>query len=79
MICIISEQISEDRNAMARVCDWSSRTFQEINKELSYATIMQNLSSAYTYCLDGDVKHVDLKFRFIVEKPVKNQLLTVWN
>ena len=69
----IINSIKIDRDAMiaeARI-NYPLKTFQGIDTNLRYASVMQNLSSIFTKSSKGIVKHIELKLGLIVPKPMQ--------
>ena len=73
----ITNSIKTDRDAMiaeARI-NYPLKTFQGIDTDLRYASIMQNLSSNFHTSTKGVVKHIELKLGLIVPKPIQSSFV----
>mmetsp|Transcript_24981 Transcript_24981/g.24714 ORF Transcript_24981/g.24714 Transcript_24981/m.24714 type:complete len:151 (+) Transcript_24981:319-771(+) len=69
----INAAIKEDRDKMIAEAhiNYPLKTFQGIDTDLRYASVMANLGSRYSTSSKGVVKHVELKLGLIVPKPMQ--------
>lgn len=77
VVASIEDHIMEARYAIiaeARIM-YPTKTFQGIDKDLRFATVMENLSSSNSPCDDGVIKHAELKLGLIIPKPMQKSFI----